>query len=305
VASASYDNLFGVVRITDPNSVLGPLSSGPWQMTFDEPLLVGDPVTVTDQLGREFTDESGQILSFSYQGLSGSGEPLISATSGGANVQFFLTDASYSTGDDAPMFNDVPFCFLAGTRIATPAGDTVVESLVIGDVVLTADGRTVPVKWIGRQTFSTRFGTPEGRRPVCVSAGALGDNLPIRDLRVSADHALLIDNVLVHAGALVNDTTIRRIPLAELGDRFVVYHIETENHDVVLAEGAPAETFIDNVTRRNFDNYAEYETLYGACAQPMVELDQPRAMSRRQVPPTIRGRIAAAAEALGQRVAAA
>ena len=99
---------------------------------------------------------------------------------------------------------------------------------------------------------------------MCIAAGALGDNLPIRDLRLTSDHALLIDDVLVQAGALVNGSTIRRIPNAELGERFTVFHIETENHEVILAEGTPAETFIDNVSRRRFDNFAEYEALYGA-----------------------------------------
>ena len=147
------------------------------------------------------------------------------------------------------------------------------------------------------------FGMPEGRRPVHIAAGALGEGLPTRDLRLTADHALLIDGVLVHAGALVNGTTILRIPMA-LGERLVVYHIETEQHEVVLAEGAPAETFIDNVTRTRFDNYAEYEALYGAAIDAMEELPQPRAMSSRQVPHSIRARIAAAALPPARKTAA-
>jgi hypothetical protein len=48
---------------------------------------------------------------------------------------------------------ETPVCFLAGTLIATPTGEVPVECLNIGDLVLTADGRAVPVKWIGRQTI--------------------------------------------------------------------------------------------------------------------------------------------------------
>jgi len=203
-----------------------------------------------------------------------------------------------------PVLNVSPLCFLSGTMIACPDGERTVETLGIGDLVLTFDGCAVPVKWIGRQTLSPVFGVPEGREPVCIAAGALGDNLPVRDLRLTSDHALLIDNVLVQAGALVNGTTVRRIPPSELGERFVAYHIEMENHEVVLAEGAPAETFIDNVSRRLFDNYAEYEALYGD-ETPIVELDQPRAMSARQVPRAIRERLAAVATALGYGTATA
>jgi hypothetical protein len=196
---------------------------------------------------------------------------------------------------------DLTLCFLAGTLIATPAGPMAVERLGAGDMVLTADGRGVKVKWVGRQTVAVLFGIPEGRRPVVISAGALADDMPARDLRLTADHALLLDGVLVQAGALVNGSTIRRIPIDELGARFVVFHVETENHEIILAEGAPAETFVDSVSRRRFDNYAEYEAMFGQESGSMNELPQPRAMSARQVPMSIRSRIARRAAASARR----
>ena len=92
-------------------------------------------------------------------------------------------------------------------------------------------------------------------------------------------------------------TTISRV--MEPGERFAYYHIETEDHALILAEGAPAETFVDNVSRRKFDNYAEYEALYGS-EIPVPELDLPRAMSARQVPPATRARLTAVAAKIGQ-----
>jgi hypothetical protein len=163
--------------------------------------------------------------------------------------------------------------------------------LAIGDEVLTAEGRRVAVKWIGRQTVVTRFGPPERLMPVRFAAGSLSDGLPHTDLTVTADHAMLIGGVLIHAGALVNGTTITRVPLSNMGERFTVYHIETEEHEIILANGAPAETFIDNVSRRVFENYAEFEALYGDVPE-MEELDYPRAMSARQVPPAIKAKLA-------------
>lgn len=194
-------------------------------------------------------------------------------------------------------------CFMAGTLIATPSGQSAVETLAVGDMVLTAGGRAVPVMWLGRQTVSTVFGMNEILRPVTIRAGALGENLPVRDLGVTADHAMLIDGVLVQAGALVNGSSISRMALADLGDTFTVFHIETDNHQIILAEGAAAETFIDNVTRARFDNYAEYVALYGAEGRPMEDLSQARAMSARQVPAAVRARIAAQAAALAGDVA--
>ena len=132
--------------------------------------------------------------------------------------------------------------------------------------------------------------------PIRISAGALGDNLPERDLCVSPDHALLIDGLLVHADALVNGTSVTR--MTGLPQSFVYYHIELEDHALVLAEGVAAETFVNNVTRRRFDNFAEYQARFGD--EPAIdELDLPRVKSARQLPVSIRTWMAERAEALG------
>ena len=193
---------------------------------------------------------------------------------------------------------DFEVCFLTGTMIATPEGERAVETLAIGDLVLTADGSTRPVRWMGVQTISRIFSDPQRGRPVTIRAGALGDNVPHRDLHVSPDHAMFVDGILAHAGALVNGTSIVR--MADVPERFTYHHIELEDHALVLAEGAPAETFVDAVTRRRFDNFAEYQALYGD-EQPdmIVEHDAPRALTARQLSPEIRDRLAMRAEALG------
>jgi hypothetical protein len=199
-------------------------------------------------------------------------------------------NVSWSTDLVRADFDTTLLCFHAGTRIATPSGATVVEDLRIGDDVLTSEGRSVPVKWIGRQTVSTRFGPAERLMPVRFAAGSLGEGLPHADLTVTADHGMLVDGVICHAGALVNGTTITRVPPEEMGETYTVYHVETEEHEIILANGAPAETFIDNVSRRVFDNFAEFETLYGDVPE-MEELSYPRAMSARQVPARIAARL--------------
>ena len=187
-------------------------------------------------------------------------------------------------------------CFAAGSLIATPEGEREVEHLQIGDRVTTQEGRAVSVKWIGRQTVSTRFGPAERLMPVRFEAGSLGEGLPHADLTVTADHGMLVDGVICHAGALVNGETVTRVPLAEMGERYTVYHIETENHEIIFANGAPAETFIDNAGRRAFDNFAEFEALYGDLPE-MEELSYPRAMSARQVPARIKALLAGKAAA--------
>jgi hypothetical protein len=185
-----------------------------------------------------------------------------------------------------------PACFLGDTQIETPDGPRAVEQLSIGDAILTSAGEIRAVKWVGRQKVATQFQPAERLMPVRIAAGALGEGVPHADLTVTADHGMLVDGVICHAGALVNGTTITRVSLSEMGETYTVYHIETEEHEIILANGALAETFIDNVSRRVFDNYAEFEALYGDVPE-MEELPYPRAMSARQVPSAIQARLAA------------
>jgi hypothetical protein len=193
-------------------------------------------------------------------------------------------------------------CLLEGTHVATPDGEQPVESLAIGDPVLTPEGGVRPVRWIGRQTIVAAFADPLRSWPVCVAAGALGEGVPHRPLLLSPDHALLVDGLLVQAGALVNDTTITRV--TDAPERFTYFHVELEDHALILAEGVPAETFVDNVTRRGFDNYAEYEARFGGDAAAIPEMPAPRIKSARQVPRSIRARLDARAARIGCLVAA-
>lgn len=190
--------------------------------------------------------------------------------------------------DDHHHHHHHEICFMANTHMRTPAGENAVEDLKIGDLVQTHDGRSVPVRWIGRQTVARPF-TDELRLPIRVKAGALRDNIPCRDLLVSADHALFVDNVLVHAGALVNGTSIVREP--NIPETFTYYHVEVDDHSLILAENTPAETFIDNVDRANFDNWHEYQALYPE-GKITFEMPYPRAKAYRQVPRVIRERLA-------------
>jgi len=130
---------------------------------------------------------------------------------------------------------------------------------------------------------------------VRIAAGALGEGLPRRDLVLTGDHALLLEGVLVNAGALVNGTTIARVPRGALPSRFTVYHVETAAHDIILAEGVPAETYMDAKGRARFDNHAEYVPPPGGDRK--TEHPAPRVTAPRQVPAAVRARLAGHAPA--------
>jgi Hint domain-containing protein len=180
-------------------------------------------------------------------------------------------------------------CFAKDTRIATPTGETAVDALSIGDTIINSDGTCVAVKWIGCQTVHKLFSGPR-MQPVRIRAGILGDDLPHSDLIVTADHGMIIDGLVINASALVNGTTIDFVRMSELPDQVTYYHIETENHDIILANGARAETFVDVVSRSVFDNYQEYLDLYGA-ERIITEMDRPRISSKRLVPESIKARL--------------
>ncbi len=223
------------------------------------------------------------------------------ATSGGKTFLFTLGDPAQGVEPDYSVGGTFSVCFMPGTLIATPSGERAIETLSIGDDVLTADGRAVPVRWIGRQTIAARFANPDRNLPIRIRAGALGDGLPVRDLLVSPTHALLVDGILVNAGALVNGTTIRRED--DVPEVFTYYNVECAAHELILAEGVAAESFVDNVSRDTFDNGAEHAALYGEVSIP--EKDLPRAASHRQVPAATRQRLAQVAAAMDDTAAAA
>jgi hypothetical protein len=97
---------------------------------------------------------------------------------------------------------------------------------------------------------------------VRIARDALGANTPSADLFITDTHAIYFDGDLIQALDLVNGTTIARYPADEL-DEIEYFHIRLETHDVIYAEDAECESLGDGDYDR-FDNFVEYERLYGA-----------------------------------------
>ena len=164
------------------------------------------------------------------------------------------TGSEGATGPTGPII-----CFASGTMILTPEGERPVEALRPGDAVVTASGETVAVAWVGHRHLDLRrHPQPERAQPVRVAAHAFGPGLPHRDLVVSPGHALFVDDVLIPAGVLVNGTSVAQLDRSEV----VYHHVELPVHDVLVADGMPAESYLDCGNRGTFENHDGPVTLH-------------------------------------------
>jgi hypothetical protein len=156
-------------------------------------------------------------------------------------------------------------CFLKGAQISTPEGERPIEDLQIGELVSTVSGEAKPIKWIGCMRFERdgQASWDDEVAPVKIARGAFNGDLPHSDLYVSCQHRFLINGLLIPAIDLINGSSITRLSAME-ADVLEYLHIELEGHNVILANGAPAETLGGNADRADFDNFDEYVALYGA-----------------------------------------
>jgi hypothetical protein len=198
--------------------------------------IVGDVIAVNAPSTATFS-QSGSIVSVIDNG----------ATLGALT---FATTADATTAVSTPGAL-VDVCFCAGTAIATPDGHVPVERLAVGDRVLTHSGAVRDIVWIGTGKVLATRGRRTAATPVIVRKGALADNVPHRDLHVTKGHALYFDGVLIPVEFLVNHRTILWDDRAQ---EVTIYHIELATHDVLIANGVPAESYRDDGNRWLFQN---------------------------------------------------
>jgi hypothetical protein len=219
-----------------------------------------DPATTTFTVGETITTSIG---SATYVAMTADGTGWIGFTAGFGDVLFNNT-AGLPDGTAIPTNTD-PFsapCFTHGTMILTPDGEQPVEALCPGQLVVTqVDGVAIPraVKWVGHRRIDlTRHPRAEIMAPVRIERDAFADNVPHRDLLVSSDHAIFVDGVLICAKQLVNGTTIRWERDWTAVD---YYHVELDQHAILLAEGLPTESYLNTGNSGFFAN---------SSGQPMV-----------------------------------
>ena len=146
--------------------------------------------------------------------------------------------------------NIIP-CFTPGTLIATPRGEVAVETLKVGDRVITRDNGIQEIRWMGQKDLAGReLLTKEHLQPVLIQKGSLGYGLPERDMLVSPNHRVLVNNdktalyfeereVLVAAKHLTGLAGVDRVET----HRTSYIHFMFDQHEVVLSDGSWTESF--------------------------------------------------------------
>jgi Hint domain len=210
-------------------------------------------------------------------GLNGTPHPLFTfydfnAGTSAPSQPVEVTENDPDSGVSTSWLEITATCFTPGTLIEMEAGPRAIEELRPGDKVWAVAGaspRLSEIRWIGERKIDLRrHPKPEGLYPVRIHKDAMGDGLPGRDLLVSPDHCLLIEGKLIPAKLLINGMSI----VSERSVSGVHYfHIELANHDAVLAEGVPAETYLDTGNRGFFANAATPDLI--------PELPEPEAMT--------------------------
>ncbi|KAA8403074.1 hypothetical protein FKW15_11725 [Acetobacter sp. DmW_125133] len=300
----------GTVIINGGGTLISLLSSGSVNATTFQNY---DPSKDTIEL----QNTTSTIASYTIEngGLFGtsSSEKIVTLKDANSNVigQFAVSPASgvtlnngayivnASTNDTNPLKITVSdgntyigACFLAGSMISTPKGDVAVEDIQIGDEVVTFDWRnnkhvTRSVVWVGKAHVNVRSGLPDDEAgwPVRILKDAVADGVPYKDMLITSEHCLFFKGHFVPARMLVNGVSIF---YDKSISSYNYYHVETEQHSVITADGMLTESYLDTGNRSTFRQEGKVVTLHGIAKSWEDDAGAPLCVDRAFVEPLFR-----------------
>ncbi|ATI12890.1 MULTISPECIES: Hint domain-containing protein [Acetobacter] len=224
----------------------------------------------------------------------------------GKNKTELVKSLTFGTKSDGTLYSPSDFiasqntvtglevitCFLSGSMIRMSEGDVAVEDIQIGDEVVAFDWKnnkevTRPVVWMGKAHAVVRPGLPddEAGYPVRVLKDAIADGVPYKDMLITAEHCLFFKDRFVPVRMLVNGVSI-------FYDKSITsydyYHVETEQHSVITADGMLTESYLDTGNRSSFRQEGKVATLRGAVKSWADDAGAPLSVERSFVEPLFR-----------------
>lgn len=190
-------------------------------------------------------------LKFSFEDLAALSDTKADDV-GPRSLDFIKLEAEYDTDKSnrdtkvqdtqTPRDTLTAACYCKGTLIETEFGMVAIEDLQLNDNVVTVDGQK-PVVWIGHSTIDCERQEHQDKAyPIQIMKDAFGAGMPQRDLYVSPDHSIYIENVMIPAYCLLNGITIKQDQREKL---VTYYHVELPSHSAIYAEGLPAESYLE------------------------------------------------------------
>lgn len=152
-----------------------------------------------------------------------------------------------------PLFEAAVSAFARGTLILTPAGEVAIEDLMPGDPVMTLEGSSAPILWIGSTTYMPeRMAGPDGATHMTrIVADAFGMSRPSSYLMAGPAARILHtpDKLRAAAGTSKMLTPVRSFVDGENVVDVVppapvqLFHICLQHHAVIFAGGLEVETY--------------------------------------------------------------
>ncbi|CAI3943513.1 Large exoprotein involved in heme utilization or adhesion (FhaB) (PDB:4RM6) [Commensalibacter communis] len=198
-----------------------------------------------------------------------------------------IIDVYQYNGAAVSNYSNSDVCFLGGTLIDTPNGAVAVENLQIGDKVVSysMDGvKNSLITWVGHKKVNVRKQLSEDQAgyPVRILKDAISDGVPFKDLLITAEHCLFLNDQFIPARMLVNNSSIfYDVSFTE----YTYYHIETEDHSVITADGMQTESYLDTGNRSSFQDNSNVIPLYPKAKQWNIDSAYPLVVTREIVEP--------------------
>lgn len=294
--SSRYGN---TIELTGPTTVMqmedtesdGTLND---DLDFDTQLLTQPLGTLPAGSGVEFNYYYNVVgddgSSFTVYVVAIGSSAVADNVTGLVSEQHLKPGVTYTIVGHSSLYN-VPYtalvCFAGGTRITTAEGERDVADLEPGEEIETLDHGLQELRWIGQRVLSSaELLTYQNLRPIRIEAGALGDGLPKRDLRVSPQHRILVrskiaqrmfeaDEVLVPATAL---TSLPGISRDDSLEPVAYYHLLFDQHEVIWSEGAATESLYigpEALKALGEDAIREISALFPELLSPKDEICEP------------------------------